>query len=219
MPISTATIYECQSDACRFRFPVTEPGTRPENCPCCGSSVKHVATVKPDRGASFMEKANAQPHVDALLDNIRSVYNVGSIFRTADGAGIGHLSLCGITTTPDHRGVAKTALGAETAVSWSCHPNGLERARELKHRGFELYGLEDCPAANSLFSLLPGAFESPIVLVIGNEIAGIDPDILGLCDRVLRIPMHGRKRSLNVAVAFGIAAYFLKHGIGVGEVI
>jgi tRNA G18 (ribose-2'-O)-methylase SpoU len=150
------------------------------------------------------------PIVEALLDNIRSVYNVGSIFRTADGAGLRHLHLCGITPPPDHPKTAKTALGAEQAVAWTQYRNGLDAAVTLQERGCQLWAIEDSSQAESLFAapILPDGL--PIVLVVGNEIAGIDPEILDRCDRILYIPMQGRKKSLNVASAFAIAAYAVR---------
>ncbi len=145
----------------------------------------------------------------ALLENIRSIFNVGAIFRIADGAGMQHLYLTGITATPEHPKVAKTALGAETAVPWSYYPNGLEAAQALRAQNFQLWALEGGSRAVSLFSLRNEELTRPVALVAGNEVAGVDPGILELCERVVYIPMQGSKRSLNVAVAFGIAAYFL----------
>jgi tRNA G18 (ribose-2'-O)-methylase SpoU len=164
------------------------------------------------------ERPSPTPHtngpiVEALLDNIRSVYNVGSIFRTADGAGLRHIHLCGITPPPNHPKTAKTALGAELTVAWTPYRNGLDTAVTLQERGCHLWAIEDSPQAESLFAppVLPDG--PPVVLVVGNEIAGIDPEILARCDRVLRIPMLGQKKSLNVASAFGIAAYTVRFGL------
>jgi 23S rRNA (guanosine2251-2'-O)-methyltransferase len=159
-------------------------------------------------------RRNRQPaRVEALLDNIRSVYNVGAMLRTADGAGIRHLHLCGITATPDHPRVAKTALGAEDAVPWSAHPNSLDVADELKGRGYALWALESGERAEPLFGAGPAPQGTPLALVVGNELAGIDPALLARCDRVLYIPMAGVKGSLNAAVAFGIAAYYLRYAL------
>lgn len=159
------------------------------------------------------------PEVEALLDNIRSTFNVGAMFRTADGAGIRRLHLCGITSRPDNPKVAsriaKTALGAEQTVPWQAHNNILDAAQDLKAGGMRLWALEGGPRAESLFSSagdLPGA---PILLVVGNELSGVDPEVLDLCERVVAIPMQGYKRSLNVAIAFGVAAYFLRYGMRV----
>jgi tRNA G18 (ribose-2'-O)-methylase SpoU len=155
-------------------------------------------------------------HVEGLLDNIRSVYNVGAILRTADGAGLAHLHLCGITSPPTHSKVAKTALGAELSVAWSQYRNGLDTAVALQEQGCQLWAIEDSPKAESLFAVPAAPNNKRIVLVVGNEIAGIDPGILACCDRILRIPMQGHKKSLNVATAFGIAAYAVRFGLGAG---
>lgn len=150
------------------------------------------------------------PEGAALLDNIRSSYNVGSMFRTADGAGLSCLHLAGTTPTPEHHGVAKTSLGAEFSVPWEYHRNGLEAAQQLKDAGYQLWALEVGSQSVPLFEALPAPDNPPILLVVGNEVAGIDPGILAICDRFIWIPMQGFKRSLNVATAFGIAAYHLR---------
>jgi tRNA G18 (ribose-2'-O)-methylase SpoU len=148
-------------------------------------------------------------HFDALLDNIRSAWNVGSMFRTADGLGISKLYLCGLTPTPDSPKVLKTSLGAEASVLW-CHAmDGVRQAQMLRNQGYQLLGLESDPKAVSLMESLPLQKDKLYCLVVGNEIAGIDPGILDLCDRLVYIPMLGVKRSFNAAVAFGIAAYHL----------
>jgi tRNA G18 (ribose-2'-O)-methylase SpoU len=133
------------------------------------------------------------------------------MFRTADAAGISHLHLCGISATPKQAKVAKTALGAEQSVPWSYYRNGVDAAVALKQRGYRLWAIEGGPQAESLFQARSMRQGWPIVLVVGNEVTGVDPAILQQCDQVLSIPMHGRKRSLNVAVAFGIAVYYLRH--------
>ncbi len=211
---------QCERPSCRFRFPVTDDRQTGESCPHCGAPTQWVMDYprweRPLRLGSVQALPANQtngPIVEALLDSIRSVYNVGSIFRTADGAGLRHLHLCGITPPPDHPKTAKTALGAELAVAWTQYRNGLDTAVTLQERGYQLWAIEDSPQAESLFAapVLPDG--PPIVLVVGNEIAGIAPDILARCDRVLRIPMQGQKKSLNVASAFAIAAYAVRFGL------
>jgi tRNA G18 (ribose-2'-O)-methylase SpoU len=150
--------------------------------------------------------------VAALLDNIRSTFNVGAMFRTADGAGLRRLHLGGISATPDNPKVAKTALGAEAVVPWRYFRNGLDAARDLQARGYRLWALESSPRSQPLFHALPQDEGAPIAFVVGNEKAGVDPGILALCERHVHIPMQGAKESLNVAIAFGVAAYFLRFG-------
>ena len=131
------------------------------------------------------------------------------MFRTADGAGVRHLHLGGITATPAHPKLAKAALGAQEFVSWSYHLNGVDQALALKEEGNELWGIELGEGAESLFEAdFSFSFRS-VVIVVGNERAGIDPGILALCDRILYVPMVGSKNSLNVAVAFGTVSYHL----------
>ena len=151
--------------------------------------------------------------VHAFLHNIRSVYNVGSMFRSADGAGIARLYLCGYTATPEHRKLHKTALGAEEAVPWLHDRDGLGAAVRLRAAGYHLWALELAPAADSLFAVGRLPQDAPVVLVVGNEVQGLEPELLALCERVLAIPMRGVKESLNVAVAFGVAAYHLCQGL------
>lgn len=212
MSLARFHLRQCERPSCRFRFPVTDDRQTGEVCPHCGAPTRLVVTYPHWERPSPPAQPNG-PIVEALLDNIRSVYNVGSIFRTADGAGLRHLHLCGITPPPDHPKTAKTALGAEQVVSWTQYRNGLDTAVALQTRGCQLWAIEDSPQAESLFAAPAMPNGQPVVLVVGNEIAGIDPEILARCDRVLRIPMQGWKKSLNVASAFGIAAYTIRFGL------
>ena len=148
--------------------------------------------------------------VRAVLDNVRSTFNVGSIFRTADGVGVWHLDLCGITPTPAHPKVAKTALGAQDSVAWRYHRNGLECVLALKQQGVRLVALESS-GARSLFAPAESpvcAATDDIALIVGNEVCGVDPGILAISDEVIAVPMLGIKQSLNVAIAFGVAVYW-----------
>ena len=135
------------------------------------------------------------------------------MFRAADGAGVRQVHLCGVSPTPPNPKVAKTALGAEKSLPWAFYPDGLEAARSMQARGLRLWALEGGARAVSLFEAandLPGA---PLGLVVGNELTGVDPGLLEMCDRVVSLPMSGMKGSLNVAVAFGIAVYFIRFGL------
>ncbi len=155
------------------------------------------------------DQAAPTVEVVALLDNIRSARNVGAMLRTSDAMGIGHLHLAGFTSPGDHPGVAKTALGAQDTVAWSSHPDGAAHARRLQVDGWEVWALEEGAGGQSLTAAcasLAGR-SARIVVVVGHEVAGIDPAILAMADRRVAIPMRGTKRSLNVATAFGIAAY------------
>lgn len=207
---------QCQSDACRFRFPAPAGTNEGLQCPECGALTAFVGQsfAAPSPRADWSPQSSpdsAAPIVEALLDNIRSVFNVGAMFRTADGAGLHHLHLCGITATPRHPKVAKTALGAEQATPWTRYRNALDAAQRLQGQGAQLWALERQEGSQSLFSAAPREADGPLVLVVGNERAGIDPQLLARCDRILHIPMAGMKESLNVAIAFGVAAYYLRH--------
>ena len=145
-----------------------------------------------------------------LLDNIRSAWNVGSIFRSADGFGFTHVFLCGITPTADNDMVAKTSLGAENSVPWSYHKDAVRLVRGLKTEGWTVYGLEEDPRALDINRGAPRT-GSPLreLLIVGNEVTGIDPELLDLCDQIFYIPMRGEKKSFNVAMAFSVAGYAL----------
>jgi len=150
-----------------------------------------------------------------LLDNLRSAENVGSIFRTANGAGVAHLYCCGTTPTPQHARVRKSSLGAETEVDWSYHPNSQYLANKLLQENHYLVALESTMESRSLLDNthldMPN---TQIVLILGNEISGVDPELLSLANEVVHIPMAGTKTSLNVAVAAGIALYQLVNTLG-----
>lgn len=151
-------------------------------------------------------------HLEALLDNVRSLRNVGSIFRTADGVGLAALHLCGFTPTPDHPKLAKTALGAEQAVPWSHEADAIKRATGLVAAGVTLWALEGGAASRPLTDTL-GEIDpaAPLCLVLGHEVSGVDPRLEALCERTVHIPMHGTKGSLNVGVAFGVATYMIRY--------
>jgi len=142
-----------------------------------------------------------------LMDNIRSAWNVGSILRSADGFGFGHAYLCGITPTPELEAVQKTALGAEEYVTWSQHKDAVKLVKGLKLNGWKVGALEEDQRAIPVSQFANSQIPNPFVLILGNEVTGVDPDLLDLVDHILYIPMHGQKRSFNVANAFSIAAY------------
>ncbi len=143
--------------------------------------------------------------VYVLLDNIRSLYNVGSIFRTADGAMVSGLYLCGYTPHPPRREIEKTALGATSTVPWEYNRDPVPVINSLKSRGICICALEHTDRSIPYTSLSPGNF--PLCLVVGNEISGVSPAVLAQADIAIEIPMYGIKQSLNAAVAFGIAVF------------
>ncbi|HTX34077.1 MAG TPA: RNA methyltransferase [Bryobacteraceae bacterium] len=144
--------------------------------------------------------------VSVLLDNVRSLYNVGAFFRTADAAGVEKLYLSGITGRPPKRGIAKTALGAEESVPWEYAWEARPALEALRERGYEIAAVETSVHAVDLFDWRP---RFPVCLVFGHEVEGIRAEIAAFCDTHVRIPMLGAKHSLNVATAGGVAIYEL----------
>jgi len=143
-----------------------------------------------------------------VLDSIRSVHNVGSIFRTCDGAGVEKLYLCGITAYPPDRQITKTALGAEDRVPWAYHADIRSALIELKAKGYSIVLLEQTDTSVPYEQFKP---VTPMCLVVGNEVEGVNDSIFDLADSAIDIDMGGLKISLNVAVACGVVTYHLRH--------
>lgn len=157
------------------------------------------------RAAAAYEQIRSLP-VAVLLDNVRSLYNTGAFFRTADAAGIEKLYLCGITGHPPKRALSKTALGAEERVPWEHAADPVAAIETLRARGYEIAAIETTVHAVDLFDWQP---RFPVCLVFGHEVDGIRPEAARLCDTHVRIPMLGIKHSLNVATAGGVVIYEL----------
>jgi len=149
-----------------------------------------------------------------VCHNIRSAYNIGSIFRTADGAGVAKVYLTGYTPAPPHAGISKTALGAEKFVDWEkisklsavlekLKPSSAKASAGKKEK-YEIIALEQDKKSVSIDSYKP---KRNVALILGNEVRGLSLAVLRKCDKIIEIPMRGEKESLNVAVAFGIAVY------------
>ena len=208
-PPPLGVFWECSQPACGFRFVEAPlrghpPPTRP--CPRCGAPAVVEATVPPPPPRSPTGEP-PPPQVAVLLDNLRSAYNVGAAFRIADAAGLRHLYLAGITPSPKHPGVGKTALGAQRAVPWSQHINGVKLVATLQAQGWAVWALETGSTSRPLGEWLNTGVPSRLVLVVGNEVAGVDPAILQRADAVAALPMWGIKASLNVATALAAAIY------------
>ncbi len=141
-----------------------------------------------------------------VLDNIRSLYNVGAMFRTSDGAMIEKMYLCGMTGIPPRREINKTSLGACDIVPWEYRSSAGDIVRELKEKGYQIVALEltDPPVHYAKAS-----FSFPIALVVGHEINGVSDDVIKQADICISLPMLGRANSLNVAAAYGITTYHL----------
>jgi len=141
-----------------------------------------------------------------LLDNVRSMYNVGAFFRAADGVGLEKLFLCGITAHPPKKAISKTALGAEETVAWEHHWHAMEAVEQLRRGGFQIAAIETGPQSIDLFQWEP---RFPVCVLFGHEVDGLRPELLQISDAHVHIPMLGQKRSLNVATAGGIVMYEL----------
>ncbi len=157
-----------------------------------------------------MPKPPVKPKQDIVLvlDNIRSLYNVGSMFRTADGFGVSKIFLCGITGTPLQNGLKKVSLGAEDSVAWEHQPVTWRVLEKLRADGYTIVGLETDKGS---ISLTEARFTGNIALVVGNEVRGLTPALRKRLDAMVEIPMLGMKESFNVGVACGVALYTLRY--------
>lgn len=153
-------------------------------------------------------RESAKLPLTVVLDNVRSLNNIGSVFRTADAFRVEHIALCGITATPPHREIHKTALGAEESVAWSYHDDTAECVRSLKEHGYKVYAVEIAHDSIPLDNLGDVAIDK-VALVLGNEIDGVQEQVMDLCDGALEIPQEGTKHSLNVSCAAAIVMWEL----------
>jgi tRNA G18 (ribose-2'-O)-methylase SpoU len=208
---------------CHTIYEATAPDTLSlfnATCPKC----QRLGRVKPleiiDKLKAKEEKINLHSNQNSLLpgtgqfqvllEDIRSLWNVGSIFRTADAIGISKLYLCGITGYPPRREISKTALGAEQDIPWTYFCEPLAAVNMLKKSGITIIGLERNNQSINLVKLLKEKkVKKPFCLAVGNEVAGLSPELMQSCDYLCDLPMKGKKESLNVASAFAVAAYFI----------
>lgn len=152
-------------------------------------------------------KASSKTPIIIVLDNVRSLNNVGSVFRTADAFLIEAVYLCGITGRPPHREIEKTALGATESVRWKYFASTPEAVNSLKGDRYKVYGIEQVENSVSLSEFIPGV--EKIALVFGNEINGVAQSVVNSCDGCIEIPQKGTKHSLNIAVSVGIVVWDL----------
>ncbi|MHC4250801.1 MAG: TrmH family RNA methyltransferase [Planctomycetota bacterium] len=202
----------CPNPACgaELALPPQRLGKN-EPCPECGQVITVVPLAFRERGAAERARAGSNIRrtmpVVAVLENIRSLWNVGSIFRSADAAGVEALVLAGFTGRPPRDEISKTALGAEESVAWGEAASAAEAAGRLRADGRFVIALE---RTDSSVPLAEADVRFPAALVLGNEVAGLGEEALAGADLVCHIPMHGVKGSLNVAVAAGVAFYELR---------
>jgi tRNA G18 (ribose-2'-O)-methylase SpoU len=142
-----------------------------------------------------------------ILPDIRSAHNVGAMFRTADGAGVDKIYLCGYTARPPHTQLDKVSLGAEKIVPWEYCKQTWRLLGDLREKGYNIIALEKTKTSVNIFDWKP---KFPLALVVGNEKTGVTKSLLKYCGTTVELPMRGRKKSLNVSVAAGIAMYVIK---------
>lgn len=167
-------------------------------------------------------KASDKMPLVVVLDDVRSMYNVGSVFRTADAFRVESICLCGITACPPHQEIHKTALGAEDTVAWQHFSNALDAVHSLKMAGYTIFSIEQCEGSTQLQdlqhkmasiapfppSLSQGISSLPkVAIVLGNEVKGVNQDVVNASDYCLEIPQFGTKHSLNVSTAAGMVIW------------
>jgi 23S rRNA (guanosine2251-2'-O)-methyltransferase len=144
--------------------------------------------------------------VVVVLDNVRSMHNIGSIFRTSDGFSIESIALCGITAQPPHREIEKTALGATQSVDWNYFETTLDAVKSLRNDGFEILAVEQASNSTMLHTFAPTQ-DKKYALILGNEVNGVDEEVMKEIDKCIEIPQFGTKHSFNITIAAGIVLW------------
>jgi len=145
-----------------------------------------------------------------VLDGVRSLYNVGSVFRTSDAFRVAEVILCGITATPPHTEIHKTALGAEESVKWRYYKNTMDAVKALRDEGYQLLSIEQCEDSTMLQDFYPDS-SVHYAVILGNEVKGVQQEVVDACDGCLEIPQYGTKHSMNVSVTAGIVIWHFAH--------
>lgn len=219
MAPAPGTAYRCPRPDCgqTFRSETAEPG-RLVDCATCGRPM-NARPLAMERELEERERSTsgsaglegmARLPIVALVDNVRSLWNVGSMFRTADACGLRRVVLCGITGCPPRPEIAKTALGGDEVVAWSYRAAALAALAAVRSEGFVPVAIETGAGAEPVSSF---SWPDRPCLVVGNEVRGVSPEVLDACERRVEIPMRGVKDTLNVAVAFGIATFFAAEAV------
>ena len=173
--------------------------------------MRKLRTIEMNRlSVEEFKEAEKLPLV-VVLDDVRSMYNIGSVFRTADAFRVEAVYLCGITATPPHSEIHKTALGGEDSVAWRYFPTALEAVEDLHRNGYFVYAVEQCEGSTKLQELLRGErallSKDHYAVVFGNEVKGVHQEVVDACDDCLEIPQFGTKHSMNVSVTAGIVMW------------
>ena len=214
----------CPNPRCAYEFDVpAEREGKNGPCPQCGQVItfRSLAVIREVERQHLLRRSQQKPapenlaafRYSAVLEDVRSLWNVGSIFRSADGAGFQALFLCGITGCPPNKALAKTSLGAEDVLHWEHHAHALDILPKLAENGVQLVALEKTAGSVPLNeALAQKLLRPPLTVIVGNEVAGISAEVLAAAEVVCHLPMRGMKTSLNVAVAFGVASYQIREG-------
>lgn len=165
--------------------------------------ISHEEILK-SKPSSIKVKKTKRTEIYALLDNVRSLHNVGAIFRTSDGVLLKKLYLCGITGFPPRKEITKTALGAEELVPWEYSDDAVGTVKKLKKKGIKIVAVE---LAHGAIPYDEANYDSPVCFVFGHEVEGISDELMELVDVSIIVPMLGRANSLNVATCYGIIVY------------
>lgn len=167
------------------------------------ADMKKLRTIEMERlSVEEFHEAEKLPLV-VVLDDVRSMHNVGSVFRTGDAFRIEAIYLCGITSTPPSAEIHKTALGAEDSVTWRYFPSAMEALQALKAEGYEVYAIEQAHGSTKLQTFTPST-NKKYAVVLGNEVKGVHQEVVDAADDCLEIPQFGTKHSMNVSVTAGI---------------
>ena len=166
-------------------------------------SMKKLTMLEMGRIDAATFKASHKMPLVIVLDNVRSLNNIGSVFRTSDAFRVESIYLCGISSPPPSPEIHKTALGAEDAVDWKYFEDTHEAVRELQQRGYSVLAIEQCEGSTMLNQWEPD-FSHPYAIVMGNEVKGVQQSVVDICDGCIEIPQYGTKHSLNVSVTTGI---------------
>ena len=172
--------------------------------------MRKLRTIEMNRLSVEEFKESDKLPLVVVLDDVRSMYNVGSVFRTGDAFRIEAVYMCGISATPPSTEIHKTVLGAEDSLEWRYFPSAVEAVEHLHSEGYEVYAVEQAEGSTKLHEFSP-AYNKRYAVVMGNEVKGVHQEVIDLCDGCLEIPQFGTKHSMNVSVTTGIIIYSFAH--------
>jgi 23S rRNA (guanosine2251-2'-O)-methyltransferase len=170
--------------------------------------MRKLANEELNRKSLHEFRGSSKTPIIIVLDNVRSLNNVGSVFRTADAFLIEGIYLCGITGTPPHKEIQKTALGATESITWKYTATTMEAVKELKQMGYSVCAIEQAESACMLHKFMPEK-QQKMAIIFGNEVKGVEQEVIDQSDHVIEIPQVGTKHSLNIAVSVGIVVWDL----------